>query len=1448
MHSRAKKSQTQNKRAQQADHSTAQDVLPAKSAQKPSALGSFYSAAPVMALGPVQTKVAVGPAHDAFEVQADAVADSVVAGRSPPPVTPLPVSHSQAQRQPEEEEEEEELLQTKPIQRQSEEEEKEEEEEAVQTKGAPGEAGASGMSAAAQHAIDTRGGGKALHPGVRNRLETSMGADFGGVRVHDDSSAHQSNVALKSRAFTHGQDIWLGQGESQTDLHLMAHETTHVIQQTGVVRRSPLDDVESGAGETIEEEVSTAGALPEDTPSPAPPAPAIAEGGLAPTPEAVTPPSEQVTPVIEEAMRAQESEVEEAPAGEQAPAEELPPAAAGAEEGRTDVELVMPEPATELNEDEQQRLRSAQGGAGRAATAEETLPSAESNVSEARGAVDEPQEETSARAQAELVAALDERPAPSPEIDELCERIREVIRSKRPPDEDSLVEADPEAMAQEAGGQLNDSVESDTDRVGGSYDEMQEPPAGEAQQQGEEMDVPSEDVETPAINAEQAAPDELDPEQVSLDEDVEANRERIAEAGMDSEAAQEIRDPSNPVVAAREAQGELEETAETNPAEVLAQAQEARAGAQADMAALQAQALQALNNSRRNTIQNTSSQQTGMVGSEEQMRREASRQAQAIYNDAQTQVNNLLQPLTRTAMTRWETGVAVLSTRFESRLQRVADWIEERHSGVGGLFVGAVDYFAGLPDWVTEEYDDAEQQFGDGVCALIREISTEVNSVVAAAEAIIADADTQIANLFSSLPESLREWANGEQARFGQQLNALHNRVTETRDNFNRDLANRAGQAVDEVRQRVHELRQAARGLIGRIADAIDAFLEDPVKFIIEGLLSLLGIPPAAFWAVVNRIQQVISDIADDPLGFASNLLDAIGQGFQQFFDNIVDHLLNGFLQWLFSGLGAVGVTIPSDFSLKSIITFFLQLMGITWARIRRLLARHLGEENVALIERAYELIATLIEMGPEGIFEMIKEQLNPQNIIDMVIEAAVDFLIEALIRQVTMRIIAMFNPVGAIVQALEAIYRVLKWIFENAARIFRLVETVVNGIADILAGNIGGMANAVEQALAGLIPPVIDFLAGFLGLGNLPDRIADTIRGFQERIESILDRVIEWLASRARALLRTLGIGGEEEEAEGGAYDGQIGKVATWSAAGESHRMWIAQEGGNAVVMMSSQQKPVSEQLDEYQQMANNADNETKQAVNNKIGSARAILSELDAKADDLAEDIRNPEADQSEIQSEDDAVESTEDRLVRLLREIREALGLTEDDNFGTQQNPIPMQWPKRASAAYPLLFVGPRSSSRIPQSTLAQHAGEEYMGTHVETYHPHERKALPGGGPTIGITPEWQISAGKMIKLIPRSTMGGGLINRTLSPYGYRARSEGRDGDHVTEMQVGGENVLENLWPLRAGENRSSGSRLSSMRFPVPGSEREETMPDLKDKARGGQEIWFTITSTL
>src|SRR5262249_53073834 len=278
-----------------------------------------------------------------------------------------------------------------------------------------------------------------------------------------------------------------------------------------------------------------------------------------------------------------------------------------------------------------------------------------------------------------------------------------------------------------------------------------------------------------------------------------------------------------------------------------------------------------------------------------------------------------------------------------------------------------------------------------------------------------------------------------------------------------------------------------------------------------EAILDLLGIPPAAFWAVVAKIKKVVKDIADDPLKFASNLLAGLAQGFSQFFDNILSHLLKGFLSWLTSGLSDVGVQLPKDLSLKSIITFFLQLMGITWPRIRKILVKHAGAKNVALLEKVWSLVSFLIEKGPEGIFEMIKEKLDPQAIVDQVVSLAVDYLISAVVKAVSARIILLFNPVGAILQALEAIYRVLKWVFENAARIFTLIETVVNGIADILAGSIGGFANAVEKALEMLIAPVISFLADYLGFGDLPGKIADRIKSFQEMVLGFVEKVLVW-------------------------------------------------------------------------------------------------------------------------------------------------------------------------------------------------------------------------------------------------------------------------------------------------------------------------------------------------
>jgi hypothetical protein len=1031
-------------------------------------------------------------------------------------------------------------------------------------------------------------------------------------------------------------------------------------------------------------------------PTPAQPAPAPAQPAPAAQPAATPPPPPEPAPhapaktgkPTRETAAAAEPESAEAPvavaAKSRAPATRpahaggpvaAPPGAVAAAPstggpavaagkkagGRSDVVLKMKEPPADISPASHRRIAAAQSAAGHAASAAAALPSASAHVDQARAAVTPPSAEDAAKAAADLVAALGERPKPSPEVEALCQQIYAIITSKTPDDEASIVATDPEKMAADAGGQLKGNVQGDVNKVGQSYTPLDQKPAGAPAQPGQPIADPGAAPPTPPIDAASAAPDPIPPEDASLDADAADAQAQTASAGMDTEPAKLAK--SGPVADARAAQGELEQTAKEDPAKIIAQQQATLAKASADMASLQQSAIAVLTAARQSATTHTGAQQHGMVGSETSMREQASQQAQAIFDDTQTKVKALLQPLSQTAMQKWDAGVAISSRKFKDALKQVEDWIKERHSGAGGAIVGVWDDLTGLPGWVTDRYNEAERAFGNEICDLARGISTDVNGVIMACEALIADARSRINDVFAKLPASLQTWAAGEQAKFGQQLDGLAQQAHQVQANFTKDLVNTAAHTFQDARDQLHALREKAKGLIGKIKDAIQAFLKDPAKFIINALLELLSIPPAAFWAVVAKIQKVVKDIADDPLKFASNLLAGIGKGFSQFFDHILSHLLHGFIDWLTGGLASAGVTLPKDASVKSIVTFILQLMGITWPRIRKLLAKHIGEENVALIEKAYSIVANLIALGPEGVFEMIKQKLDPATIMQQVIKAAVDYMIKAVVKAVAARIILLFNPVGAILEAIEAIYRVLKWIFVNAARIFRLVETVVNTIADIMAGNIGGVANMVESALAQLIPPVIDFLADYLGFGDLPDKVKDTILALQEWVEGILDEVIGWIVEKGKALLKAVGLGGEEDKKKDEEpKPGQIGKKVSWTAAGESHSLWIVQGPTGVSAIMASAEKPVSEQLDEYEGIARNLPPEKRDSTVALIGNARQLLTSLNAEAEDMAKKTAKPEEPAQVAAGEEQKVEGDEDQLAALLAKIREELGLVD------------------------------------------------------------------------------------------------------------------------------------------------------------------------------------------
>ncbi|MEU0094968.1 DUF4157 domain-containing protein [Kribbella sp. NPDC006257] len=92
------------------------------------------------------------------------------------------------------------------------------------------------------------GGGRPLEPEVRGEMEGRLGADFGDVRVHDDSAAHDSAKAVNAHAYTVGSNVVFQRDKydpgSDAGKTMLAHELTHVVQQ----RSGPVEGSSAPGG------------------------------------------------------------------------------------------------------------------------------------------------------------------------------------------------------------------------------------------------------------------------------------------------------------------------------------------------------------------------------------------------------------------------------------------------------------------------------------------------------------------------------------------------------------------------------------------------------------------------------------------------------------------------------------------------------------------------------------------------------------------------------------------------------------------------------------------------------------------------------------------------------------------------------------------------------------------------------------------------------------------------------------------------------------------------------------------------------------------------------------------------------------------------------------------------------------------------------------------------
>jgi hypothetical protein len=122
-----------------------------------------------------------------------------------------------------------------------------------------------GIAPGADQAVERAAGssGTPLPGELRERFESSLGADLSGVRIHTGAASADATSAVGARAYATGQDIHFNEGQynpSTSDgQFLIAHEVAHTVQQSGGAAAGRQNKLEvSQSGDALEAQADVA--------------------------------------------------------------------------------------------------------------------------------------------------------------------------------------------------------------------------------------------------------------------------------------------------------------------------------------------------------------------------------------------------------------------------------------------------------------------------------------------------------------------------------------------------------------------------------------------------------------------------------------------------------------------------------------------------------------------------------------------------------------------------------------------------------------------------------------------------------------------------------------------------------------------------------------------------------------------------------------------------------------------------------------------------------------------------------------------------------------------------------------------------------------------------------------------------------------------------------------
>ena len=327
--------------------------------------------------------------------------------------------------------------------------------------------------------------------------------------------------------------------------------------------------------------------------------------------------------------------------------------------------------------------------------------------------------------------------------------------------------------------------------------------------------------------------------------------------------------------------------------------------------------------------------------------------------------------------------------------------------------------------------------------------------------------------------------------KLAERLNTLIDKVVDEFKKFVDTVATGLKAAIDKIADSTKAVLNAAMDLYAAAVDiglsllkgVLTGNFSDFIDKALNAVLKIAGISREEFDQIFGKAKETIQLIVENPKTFIDNVIAAGKGGFEKFRDNFGSHFQSGILEWM---TGSVNdLTIPDKFDAEGVFTMATELLGLTKDWLIEKAERLIGKENVELIGKVKENVDIYMKDGWSGLWdEHISKNL--QGIAGIVVDSITGWIEKKVVIEAVKYIISLFNPVAALLKAIQMGWNIYTFIKENFTKMMNLVSAFTNELANIAQGNVSNAINFVESALAKGLTLGIKLLAKLLNIDKV--------------------------------------------------------------------------------------------------------------------------------------------------------------------------------------------------------------------------------------------------------------------------------------------------------------------------------------------------------------------------